>query len=538
MDDQSSKSEASKRAAAKPHTAHRILRTGRTKPVLGAALLLLSNSAADEATIMYDGVCPGGGLALTPALYAQGYNAFKNAVCIPDYAFCTERGVLCPDNSPGLTYQGDVTLISMGQLVYVGTEAFSGFRGTLTMNGSFPKWKAVGTWAFASFQENASSIVLDGASSSLETMGYGVFDHFRGRLSAVGTFANLQGCYALNVDQPLKILKPAAWLVLTPDLYAQGSNAYKDVDCIPDFAFCDDLPSRGCPEGDAAFRGDAILLENLEKLKFVGNNAFSSFKGTMTMRGSFPQLKEICAYAFNYCGNAGSSIALDGAAVSALEAVRLEAFGHFAGKVAISGTFPKWKVIATFAFVSAGTADSSVTLDGGAATMLETLGASAFQDFKGKLVIQGSFPKLRMIHENVFNSAGTADSSVTLGGADVDALEGVGIGAFLSFKGTLTIHGSFPEWREIGFWAFKNVAGTGSVVAIQCRGATWSVGFGVFDGFKGLHNDDGESRACADTTVSTFTTTPATTKRTCNGNSDPPSCDIMKVEYQDKCTEA
>lgn len=224
--------------------------------------------------------------------------------------------------------------------------------------------------------------------------------------------------------------------------------------------------------------------------------------------------------------------------MSALEAVRHEAFGHFAGKVAISGTFPKWKVIATFAFVSAGTADSSVTLDGGAATMLETLGASAFQDFKGKLVIQGSFPKLRMIHENVFNSAGTADSSVTLGGADVDALEGVGIGAFLSFKGTLTIHGSFPEWREIGFWAFKNVAGTGSVVAIQCRGATWSVGFGVFDGFKGLHNDDGESRACADTTVSTFTTTPATTKRTCNGNSDPPSCDIMKVEYQDKCTEA
>ena len=455
MDDQSSKSEASKRAAAKPHTAHRILRTGRTKPVLGAALLLLSNSAADGATIMYDGVCPGGGLALTPALYAQGYNAFKNAVCIPDYAFCTERGVLCPDNSPGLTYQGDVTLISMGQLVYVGTEAFSGFRGTLTMNGSFPKWKAIGTEAFASFQKNASSIVLDGASSSLETMGYGVFDHFRGRLSAVGTFANLQGCYALNVDQPLKILKPAAWLVLTPDLYAQGSNAYKDVDCIPDFAFCDDLPSRGCPEGDAAFRGDAILLENLEKLKFVGNNAFSSFKGTMTMRGSFPQLKEICAYAFNYCGNAGSSIALDGAAVSALEAVRLEAFGHFAGKVAISGTFPKWKVIAKFAFVSAGTADSSVTLDGGAATMLETLGASAFQDFKGKLVIQGSFPKLRMIHENVFNSAGTADSSVTLGGADVDALEGVGIGAFLSFKGTLTIHGSFPEWREIGFWAFR-----------------------------------------------------------------------------------
>lgn len=296
MDDQSSKSEASKRAAAKPHTAHRILRTGRTKPVLGAALLLLSNSAADGATIMYDGVCPGGGLALTPALYAQGYNAFKNAVCIPDYAFCVTGG-LCPDNSPGLTYQGDVTLISMGQLVYVGTEAFSGFRGTLTMNGSFPKWKAIGTEAFASFQKNASSIVLDGASSSLEMMGYGVFDHFRGRLSAVGTFANLQGCYALNVDQPLKILKPAAWLVLTPDLYAQGSNAYKDVDCIPDFAFCDDPPSKGCPEGDAAFRGDAILLENLEKLKFVGNNAFSSFKGTMTMRGSFPQLKEICAYA-------------------------------------------------------------------------------------------------------------------------------------------------------------------------------------------------------------------------------------------------
>ena len=77
--------------------------------------------------------CKDGGLALTPELYSQGYAAYKDAVCVPDAAFCQDD-YFCP-GSPGLLFTDDVILENMPQLEYVGLYSFYTFQANLIFRG-------------------------------------------------------------------------------------------------------------------------------------------------------------------------------------------------------------------------------------------------------------------------------------------------------------------------------------------------------------------------------------------------------------------
>lgn len=146
---------------------------------LPALLLLLCSGGSCSRDVVYTGKCDGAGLdgtalALTPELYTHGYSAYKDAVCVPANAFCRT----CAD-SPGLTFQGDVILKNMSQLVYVGIDAFYKFQGKLTISGSFPKWKEVGRRAFGEAGTADSLVALDDA-PMLGAVDDFAFRHFGG----------------------------------------------------------------------------------------------------------------------------------------------------------------------------------------------------------------------------------------------------------------------------------------------------------------------------------------------------------------------
>jgi len=259
---------------------------------------------------------------------------------------------------------------------------------------------------------------------------------------------------------------------LTPDVYEKGYEAYKGAVCIPDGAFCQSTSDNYCTGSPGlTFKGN-VTLTNMEQLEDVGKYAFFNFKGT----------------------------------------------------IVISGSFPKWKTIGVRAFYGAGTAVSSITLDGAGAGdyrynilavpwVLETVGNDAFNSFKGTIAITGPFPQWKEIGNDAFNSAGTANSKIILDGIDGDggAFETVGSNAFNSFKGTIVITGLFPKWSSIGYAAFYYASNTNNVVAIQCRGDTWSVDDKAFYAFKGAHNAEGEVCKCSepcDTLVPGLSTTP------------------------------
>ena len=261
-------------------------------------------------------------------------------------------------------------------------------------------------------------------------------------------------------------------LALTPALYKQGYDAYKDAVCIPFVAFCAVRNAGDYCDGSPGrnFTGD-VTLGNMNKLIYVGGYAFQSFSGKLTIQGSFPKLEEIGVAAF----------------------IGSDENGRMATR-----------------------ADSFIALDGADVGALKRIENSAFADFAGTLRIQGPFPKMERIGQNSFSCsciacACNADSSIVLDGTASSALETVEHGAFYSFKGKLTIQGPFPKWKEIGAYAFLSAGTDDSLVAIECRGETWEVIDGAFDDFKGNHNPDGEKIPCPATTIMTTTATSSTT---------------------------
>ena len=159
-----------------------------------------------------------------------------------------------------------------------------------------------------------------------------------------------------------------------------------------------------------------------------------------------------------------------------------------------------------------------VVLDG--MTKLVDVGVCAFYGFNGKLTIPDL--RVKVIGYSAFRSASNTGSSVTLKGAGDGAgagagadnpLVSMGAGAFLAFKGKITIEGPFPTWASIGDQAFRDARGSspGNVVNVQCRGNTWAVGSGVFLDFGGRHYSKGENCACSTGCTTTITTTTTTT---------------------------
>lgn len=191
----------------------------------------------------------------------------------------------------------------------------------------------------------------------------------------------LEGHACVVVGQSYSGKCPGGGLALTPDLYQKGYGAYKDAACIPNGAFCH-LNVAGYCSGSPglAFTGD-VTLTNLEQLAFVGEQAFLDFRGTLTLRNAFPRLKEIGANAFFGAGDFASLVALDGAAVAALEKVGNDAFQTFAGKVAITGAFPNLTAINAGAFYGAANNNNLVAIRCRGGTW--EVGSEAFAAFHG-----------------------------------------------------------------------------------------------------------------------------------------------------------
>lgn len=307
-------------------------------------------------------------------------------------------------------------------------------------------------------------------------------------------------------------------LALTPTLYLEGYPAYKDVECIPNRAFCHAVSSL-CVAAD--FIKD-IKLEGLEKLQYVDDNAFEQYAGKIEFVGAFPALKRIDPSAFNNAGTVDSIVDLSGAHES-LEIVGNNALYQFKGVIKMVGNFTALREIEDSAFhLGSGSIDLSA-----GAPMLEAIRPSAFRSFKGPFNVGGALPKLTVVGKEAFSFVcycsvcnDNTNCAVDLSGA-AQSLEIIDDGAFTSFNGKLIVVGSFPFLSKIGAQAFDLQTGTNSLaegsVNIMCRGSSWE-GLEIVDKAPITHVDAGEKCYCYDcnavcaphcltTTVTTSTTT-------------------------------
>ena len=225
-------------------------------------------------------------------------------------------------------------------------------------------------------------------------------------------------------------------LALTPTLYEQGYEAYKDAVCIPNGAFCKDPEYVYCWPNPGMFNSsfsNTVTLRNMNELIYVGREAFQSFgnNGTIIIEGSFPKLKVIGANAFN--------------------------------------TIDPWGD-----------------------------GVDNLEEYNDSCSLNHSF----------------AHSLIALDGDDVRALETVEVEAFKNFAGKLMIQGSFPNWNTVGSGAFFNASTTESLIAIHCRGEPWQSAGDAFDCFKGDHHADEEKVPCPATTTTVTTATITTSSST------------------------
>jgi hypothetical protein len=231
--------------------------------------------------------CADGGLALTPPLYKLGPDVYKDATCIPNYAFCQDhRNANCVE---GKAFTGDVVLNGLEHLKSVGDKAFSFFKAKLTIKGNFPAWTEIGAFSFATDSSSsdgsfASMIDLSNA-RALKTVDEEAFHSYKGTVKVDGAYPDFDNSCGLMLPGGGVLHAPGV-VPLTPSLYQQEYPAYKDATCIPDYAFCQNTGDNSYCEVGTAFTGD-VVLNGLEHLKSVGYRAFQNFKGKLTIQGSF-----------------------------------------------------------------------------------------------------------------------------------------------------------------------------------------------------------------------------------------------------------
>ena len=127
--------------------------------------------------------------------------------------------------------------------------------------------------------------------------------------------------------------------------------------------------------------------------------------------GSFPKWKHIGEDAFAFAGIFTSSITLDAVATPAIETVGNEAFATFQGTMTVNGAFQNLKSIGTDAFANTGYWDSVITFAGGA---LVEVGANAFASYLGVLSFTGAFPRLAFVGDGAFSGVGNSKSNVAI----------------------------------------------------------------------------------------------------------------------------
>ena len=134
--------------------------------------------------------CAGGtGLALTPALYAEGRAAYQGATCIPDWAFC-QSTYYTDECAGGRAFgTGDVVLADLLLLESIGYRAFNYFAGRVQLTGSFPALVKVGAGAFYQHSNPASEVAIQ-CRGTVWSIGTSAFYSFSGD----HTFTAGEGC--------------------------------------------------------------------------------------------------------------------------------------------------------------------------------------------------------------------------------------------------------------------------------------------------------------------------------------------------------
>ena len=153
----------------------------------------------------------------------------------------------------------------------------------------------------------------------------------------------------------------AGTVPLTRALYRKGWDAYENVTCIPDLEFCQSTERRhGC-----TYRGGDVILFDLVHLVDIGARAFMCFKGVVVLAGLLPALRTIRPQAFQGANARTSSIVFPAAGLPSLSFVGWSSFEGFRGRITIQGRFPRLTTVGPKAFFYAGDAGSTVAFTEG-----------------------------------------------------------------------------------------------------------------------------------------------------------------------------
>lgn len=492
----------------------------RRTSTAGALILFAATTITTATTTASAFACPTGvRLALTPALYKQGRDAFKCATHIPDYAFCEgEYQAQCSPPGPLEQLEGgwvastgidSVVLKDMMYLEFIGLKAFKQFHGSIELSGDLRALQMIGSEVFSGVLTNvylssasrSLNIDLSGA-QSLRTIG-GKFGGSISRfdssafivpMKANGLFPKFQGCFQFkDSNRGLTMIPPNA-VVLTPALYKQGYNVYKDATCIVEEGFYNrDVPIN-----------DTVVLEDLGQLTGIGEKAFGNggFTGTIIFQGKFPKLTTIGRYTFNGNERPESLIDLKGADFPLLEIFPDFVFNRFKGTIRISGSFASLKEIREFAFLGAGNADSFINL--GSLPALTSIGG--FYLFQGLLTIDcGDCELLTEIDSSAFKQHSNVDSRVSFTG--LAQLQKIGAYAFSDYKGILNLQfDAVDDFTTVGVLAFSGTSNTKSCLQLPYDFALLEDALEK-DGFGGYVFTGNETTTTRTTTTATTTTT-------------------------------
>lgn len=299
----------------------------------------------------------------------------RTVTCIPSFAFFHHDQDVVLQNLSSLVFieaeaftnmQADLTMGSMPALVSIGRQAFAGASGTVTFAaGECQKLLLIGDFAFHGVA-NMKSFVSFGATPALEMIGTRAFEGFKGLLTA--SFGEMRALtnFPIGVFQSISNTTSAITIGSLPALSKVAASAFHE------FAGTLTIVAGDCPKlstiESSAFQGvsypqSSVVFGATPALTSIGSSAFKAMKGKLTFAaGDVPALTKFGSSAFAAVTNIESTITFTN--LRALETIEATAFTNYAGKMVLSGTpgFPGLASVAPFAFDGTSNPASTIIL--------------------------------------------------------------------------------------------------------------------------------------------------------------------------------
>eukprot|EP00729_Bicosta_minor_P014775 gene14775-28688_t len=432
-----------------------------------------------------------GAVPLTKALYAEiasGAKESKIVTSIPAREF--------------QNFEGDVTLGEMPLLQSIGNHAFSQVKGVLKfeVGDSCTKLSTIGDSAFQNI-DTAASVITIGELPALASIGTQAFVSFKGLLkfevgdscSKLATIGFSAFSFLSNADSVIAIGE-------LPALTSIGSAAFREFQGLFKFEVAESCSKLAIID-DVAFDSGAtsnadsvITIGALPALASIGALAFSGFKGVLKFEvgDSCTKLANIGNNAFSSISNADSVMTIG--ELPELTSLESFAFSSFKGvlKFEVGDSCSKLGTIGSNAFIHINNADTVITI--GALPGIMSIAAGAFQNMAGLLSLTaGDCPKLREIGRSAFLAVANSASTVSFG--TLPALTKIGIEAFKSMNGELTINaGNCPNLHTIDESAFTGCSNSKSLVSFANMQLLAKIGKNAFLNYKGTLILDGNAK--------------------------------------------